>query len=438
MPDQTNEACKKFVIFKLLNILFTFLIYVATKIGPFIVLVLIALFSIINLLSVLITIFGDTLNIDDDTIIQDTLKYRMLKYVDYVQSILEGKNETEPIFNIFIIKQFISAVIYMYFGAVFTLILMFIIIGILAIAPLFKSDLVTDTENLSEQKIKSLFTADIFFGLIAAIFLQLLHKLFYSSYIHQRLLNIKEGYNNLDYYILSTLNTQYSEYFPSTTNDGKEVPNTEKIKFFKGLYETVESYKKDNKNDVVSKIVDLCKSDENIDNNKLKLGFLTFVLYSHLYDNIPDTNTSAQKSVVKYFFKKINSSTTDVSNVLETGDTELSFAAFFLEKEGIQFIDKTKYTNLLENTNTIYELDDIIDTINYKLREIPDFGNLSTEILAFSSILCAVSVTFAIVHYKLLQYFSTDNDKEKLNQLKSFISSKKDLFTQSFKERKNE
>lgn len=219
-----------FKIFALLNIVFSGLMFITTKMGPLILLALIILISGINLMMILFQIFIDNMNIDDDTIIQDTLKYKMLEYVDYVQDLLTDQNKTEPLFQIFTVKTIISIIIYLYFGAIFTVLLMIFLILLITLLPLFKENINIDTENLSEEKFKSHFTSDIFFGIIVGIVLQIIHKIFYSSLIHNKLLVIRQGYSNLDFYILSTLNSQFQlikediiAAATDATNEGKEI-----------------------------------------------------------------------------------------------------------------------------------------------------------------------------------------------------------------------
>jgi|DEB0MinimDraft_4_1074332.scaffolds.fasta_scaffold08696_4 hypothetical protein len=423
-----------FKIFALLNIVFSGLMFITTKMGPLILLALIILISGINLMMILFQIFIDNMNIDDDTIIQDTLKYKMLEYVDYVQDLLTDQNKTEPLFQIFTVKTIISIIIYLYFGAIFTVLLMIFLILLITLLPLFKENINIDTENLSEEKFKSHFTSDIFFGIIVGIVLQIIHKIFYSSLIHNKLLVIRQGYSNLDFYILSTLNSQFQlikediiAAATDATNEGKEIAAEKgKKTFLLKLYDIHKGYDKNNRTKIMQKIIEASKIGENVDSNRMKAGCMLFVLYSHLYDNIPDTNLSAQKKIQKYFFNVCKTETTDdyeICSVDANDKGSLPYASFFLAKDGVSFIKKDLYKDLVDDATTEY-LDDIVENVNLKLREIPEFGNLYSEMIAFSSILFGVSVAFGILYYKVVRHFSSTDDKKKINMVTSFLQEK--------------
>ena len=408
--NNRNMFIKKVNIFAIFQSIMNLFFYGFAKYGPLLLVFIIAFLSILHLIIVIYTIFHDNLSQDEDTIIKDTLKYKYLQYVKYIHCKIkfskdnnedkdnECENNNEPLsFMIFVINSLTSVLIYSYLILSIGLIFIAIILYLIPIAKIFISDVDFDDEKLTPEYIKSLFSIDMFVGIIIAIILQSVHKALYSSNIHPILLNIKEAHDSLDDFILNEIPKNLNEDIKNGLKTALNNYDQDNLKSFEDIKKITYEETKDN----------LLQQITITSNNKFYSYAITyFILYMHIYDKIPDTN-DRNKDVIKYFFNR-----KDSKDLKET-----SYISFFVDKKGMSLIDKTSYLQYDIPSEVLKEVDKNIDEVNFRLRQCPDFGNISTNFITHALIVCVVSVIAFVLHFKLFSSNISPEESEKIKQI---------------------
>lgn len=504
----SDSECDKKVIFKYINIIIEWVIVSAGfKVIPFILAGLVVIVSIINLIKTFYITTDDYLKNDDDIIKKDTIKYRLLKYVNYLNLKLNGANVSEPVFSIFTITEVVNSIIYLYMVLIILCLMIGIIILLIMSAKLFMDYFVVDDENFDFKNLQGLVTSDIAIGFIFALLLFMLFKLIYTGYIHPKLVIIKEAYDDLDYYILSLLATKCShsncderwhwysqksiddngnyvfkdeyqlpesisdeDYHKDTTwnkeNDGNinNLPSFNINPFSSAIntndIQVLKTNKERKKQDAVytvcvnnkcemrhgnktsfkdlksvldksffeilkkrtkgGKLIEeeLIKDINGSSDNEIKVKkLLVYILYSHLYDNIPDTNVNALKTVIYYFFNPDEEDEKDNPLLNDENNLKLSYVSFFLESKGIQLIDKEIYQHLTEDASILQEVNMKIDNINAKLRDMPTTDGIVMDFVTYSIIICVVSILLFIAYVAQIQ--SSEHSLQILKDLTS-------------------
>jgi len=520
----SDFECDKKVIFKYINIIIEWVIVSAGfKVIPFILAGLVVFVSIINLIKTFYITTDDYLKNDDDIIKKDTIKYRLLKYVNYLNLKLNGVNVSEPVFSIFTIMEVVNYIIYLYLVLFILCLMIGIIILLIMSAKLFMDYFVVDDENFDLNNLSGLITTDIIVGLIFALLLFMIFKLIYTGYIHPKLVIIKEAYDDLDYYILSLLATKCSnsncdekwhwysqksiddngnyvfkdEYqLPESITDQEyNTPNTWNtenagninnlpninINPFSSAKNTndiqvLKTNKERKKQDAVytvcinnkcemrhgnktsfkdlksvldksffeilkkrtkdSKLIEeeLIKDINGSSDNETKVKkLIVYILYSHLYDNIPDTNVNALKTIIYYFFNPDNEDEKDNPLLNDENNLKLSYVSFFLENKGIQLINKELYQHLTEDASILQEVNMKIDNINAKLRDMPTTDGIVMDFVTYSIIICVVSVILFIAY--VLQIQSSEHSLQILKDLTYIFTALKDFLTKKNQQR---
>lgn len=419
-----NEEQLKYPLLKKVNIFAIFqsvinlFIYGLGKYGSYALVLVIAFLSFINFMIIVFTIFWYNLSHDEDTIIKNTLKYKYLEYVKFIHCKREGESScsesnvngdeekycdaadlNEPLsFLIFAINSLIGLLIYLYIILTIGLIFSAIILYTIPIVKIFIEDVDFDDEKLTPEYVKSLFTVDMFIGIIVAIILQFVHKSLYSSNIHPILKNIQEYHDSLDKHVYDIKNQIF-------TIDVVDDVKMKGFEYFKNMFD---EYNRENDKDIINKIKlqkDIIKDDKTIKEvqiNKHKL-ILYFILYKHLYDEIPDTVNNKKQDLLQYFF----------------GKKESSYISFFVDDRGIKLIDQSIYKEYQDVTD---EIKKEIDEINFKLRQVPEFGNISANFITYSFILFVVAVVSLIFHTNVMFANVTDEEKEKIQNIRNKFS----------------
>jgi len=408
---------KKVNIFAIFQSVINLFIYGLGKYGSYALVLIIAFLSFINFIIIVFTIFWYNLKHDKDTIIKETLKYKYLEYVKFIhckrkgesspksgdvngdeEKICDNTDINEPLsFLIFAINSLIGLLIYLYIILTIGLIFSAIILYTIPIIKIFIEDVDFDDEKLTPEYVKSLFTADMFIGIIIAIILQFVHKSLYSSNIHPILKNIQEYHDSFDKDIYDIKNKIFNIIDDDKKNEGFD--------FIKNLFD---EYNRENTKDIIDKIKlqgDINQNDKNIEAEKIDKNkiILYFILYKHLYDEIPDTVKNKKPDLLTYFF----------------GKKESSYISFFVDDRGIKLIDPSIYKEYSEVTD---EIKKEIDGINFKLRQIPEFGNISANFITYSFIVFVVSVVSFIFHTNVMFANVTDEEKEKIQNIRNKFS----------------
>ena len=213
--------------------------------------------------------------------------------------------------------------------------------------------------------------------------------------------------NGLRETAIATINDQIEKEKAAAEKEKAAIENSKSA--VEKAKEEILKYKKDNKPSIKAKLNGYLKP--NIDNKIKRQIILCYVLYTHLYDNIPDTNTLALESIKEYFFEEATGTEANATETTKGVERpERSFISFFVASQEIKFIDKNDYRDLTsDDENLLKEIDDIVDNLNYQIRGIPDYGNITIEFFAYAIIQFLLSGILFYVFYRLLKYYHTDN-----------------------------
>lgn len=412
-----NENCRVVELFFFINLFVTFLINVGLKIIPTILMIIITLLSIKAFIHATYVNIYDSLQTTVDTINHDTVKYKLLKYIDFTERLLAGKSANEPVYTIFTTKSALNAMMYLYI----TIFIMFICLGIIIMfimfAPLVIDGFKSDSDKFNVPELKKMFSIDIVIAMVFAGALFLIYKIFYTSRLHSKLDTMKSAVDALDYYILNQINILGNTMeLPSDDESSKD--KLKKVGTIdKNFYKILMNKSKDNflTDDLISEDI---KKESN-PNIKIQKA-LIYALYLHLYDNIPSTNVRALEKVQEYFFDTDETNTT-TQNISDAEKVRISFTSLFVKKQDIIAIDKSIYKKIITDPTIIQGVDERLDEINKKLQDISisDTGNIADEFVTMSFIIMVVAIGIFVLYMYILIY--TGSSEELKSYLKSFM-----------------
>jgi hypothetical protein len=183
----------------------------------------------------------------------------------------------------------------------------------------FKVKLDGDSNILS-----SLFSVPTFIGIGIAVILGIFHWQYFNNVIYPALNTIKKAIYNIDLTINNEL-TKASDSFNAELF-------TLLCKKSKGIEEFTK-YAPYVQSDIKSGQID-----------KAKQKIIMIILYSHLHDQIPNTNMRAMK-LINYYFVKNPISQQDTLDIRDADElNDLTFISLLVESAGIQQI-KSEYIN---------------------------------------------------------------------------------------------
>lgn len=399
----SQEECTVIPLFNFISKLIFYILLIGFIFIPAVLLLIVPIISFITFLHALYITIKDKLEQSEDTIKRDTLKYKLLKYVDYIDNQYKGISESEPVYMLFIVKNLVSNNIYNYLVCGLLLMFIGIIVVLITFSPLVINGFRSDPENFNinvqqdSEYGKILSITNIFVGFIFTLIIFLLYKLVYGLYLHKKLVEVKKKNNELDYYILKKINS-----FSQNKNDNKSSTNV----IDKNFYDILINKNKDNIL-IEKNIKNNIQNTTNKDIKKQKA--LIYALYLHIYDQIPDTNQAALKLVQEYFFDE-KSESDDVNNKNLNKNLNISYISLFTEQSGIKLIDKTIYKNVVDDNDVIQSIDYILDNINAILRQMPEYDNINLEFLGFSItvMIISIGIVFGYIYY-LLKNNKTNN-----------------------------
>jgi ABC-type multidrug transport system fused ATPase/permease subunit len=198
----------------------------------------------------------------------------------------------------------------------------------------------------------------MFAGLIFAIVLGVFHTLYMNNLVKPEVMNIKKKIASIDKTIKRQLNTPDNKFNAELFDN--LITKTKGTAY-------LSDFRKYVMNDYKQK--DYAKAQQKI---------IMIILYSHLYDNIPDTNPRALQLVNYYFFKEPYIPSAEME--INADDTSnLSFVSLLLEKNNVgaigdELINYDFYTGIEKDANI------------RKVREnvMRFFNNLNKELTAFT------------------------------------------------------
>ena len=199
----------------------------------------------------------------------------------------------------------------------------------------------------TDLKLSNLENYDVYLGLLIVVFLFMFYKM-YFSFIHNKMNKTKEELSKIDAKIKDSL----SSLSPNVSSE---------------IYEILKNKKKGNTNGEYEQINDLIVKDLSAGNNNLALQkLLLATYYTHLQDNIPDTNQSALESINDYFFKESDG----ISSVKSQEECkDLTYVSLMVESNGVTTIDKF-YKNLEFSKNQSPEIKSMLDNVDKIVKNI--------------------------------------------------------------------
>lgn len=418
-----------------------------TIMAVLVLLVMIIIISILNLLLLGVLVAIETFRYDNDMIIKDTMKYKLLRYVDYLNQKEKAKKEkteeppasqppaqtttTSSIFSYFgmnttnmmiattettttQVPEVQAAPItepyfYIYSGIVPMLSMIYlcytflIIICILAgliyivfayfVKIMYKDFKVVLNGNGSDI-LSSLFSVPVFLGIGTAVALGIFHWIYFENVIKPELTTIRDAIHQIDTIINDELtsksHTFSSDIFRLLTQKQKGIDDLEK-------------YKQYIKTDIESDQFD-----------KAKQKIILIILYSHLHDAIPSTNTRADQLIKYYFFKNpvLSESAQTVQLRASMELSDLTYVSLMVDKLGIRQIsdDYIKYDfyscdhkgragnviNLQKDVQMFFQ------QLNNKLMSFPEFRNNRDLFAIYMSVFAIICLILSFLFFKLL------------------------------------
>lgn len=407
------DNCRVVELFFFINIFVAFLINIGLKITPTILMIIITLLSIIAFIHATYANINDSLQTAGDTINRDTIKYKLLKYIDFTKRLLDGKPIQEPVYAIFTTKRVLNAMLYMYITVFIIFVCLGIIILFVMYAPLVIDGFKSDSDKFNVAELKQMFSTDIVIAMFFALMIFLVYKTFYTMYLHVKLEKMKSAIDALDYYILNQINilgnTMETQH---TSGETKTVGTIDKT-----FYKILMNKTKDNflTDDL---ILENIKKEPNT-NIKIQKTFI-YALYLHLYDNIPSTNVRALKMVQEFFFDTDETNLT-TQNISDAEKVRISFTSLFPKNNDIYAIDKSLYKKLITDLEIIQGVDERLDEINIKLQDISiaDTGNIADEFAILALIVMIVAIAVFVFYIYTLTHLGSSEDLK--NYLKPFM-----------------
>lgn len=412
------DNCRKVELFFFINLFVTFLINVGLKITPTILMIIITLLSFKAFIHAIYANINDSLKTAGDTINHDTIKYKLLKYIDFTERLLAGKPAREPVYSVFTTKRVLNAMMYMYITILIIFVCLGIIILVIMYAPLVIDGFKSDSDKFNVAELKQMFSIDIVIAIFFALMLFLVYKTFYTMYLYVKLEKMKLAVDALDYYILNQINIlgntiEIEDKSDETLTDKTKTVGTIDKKFYKILMnKTKDNFLTDDL------ILENIKNEPNT-NIKIQKTFI-YALYLHLYDNIPSTNVRALEMVQEFFFDTDETNLTS-QNISDAEKVRISFTSLFLKNNDIFAIDKSLYKKLITDFEIIQGVDERLDEINKKLQDIliADTGNIADEFAVFALIVMIIAIGVFVLYIYISIHSGSSEDLK--NYLKTFI-----------------
>lgn len=397
IPLSTGQALasddsNRFNIFEGLNIIFSVTFPLAISISYILILAIVFL-CIINVVLFIITGIYYLTKGSSDTILKDTIKYKLLNYVDYaidgiVTKTLEEDKKSkakEPIFFLFVINYFISIIFMIYIVLTIFYVGAFLMFLIVKIVLPFFSEIKSDNIDMEKD---NLFIRYInfktFIGLVIAVLFFVLYHVFFVKYMHPKLSTVRSAIHKIDVFIQQSI----SRYGKTISKDVLDVLKN------KGKEDTMGAY---------SKMDNIIKKHfANNEYDKCKQAILLFTLYSHIYDKIPHSNQKALKLINYYFFNDPENQDDDI-NVKEDITSELSYISLMTEENGISPVQKV-YDNLEifsmesgEAKKIIDDVENVIDELNKKLQGFPEFKDMFFVFGSYMMVMMVLAICSIVV-----------------------------------------
>ena len=351
----TDEKVQPFKINEIINNIFSVSFNVSMILIFFVVLA-ISLIATVNLLILIVYVIYETVSSREDTIIKDTLKYKIIQYADF----LSGFSSQEPLFMINTSASLISLIIMIYIFLVFICMLCIILyftytVLVPALYPNFLID-----GSMSGKSFAEYISVALFAGVIFAIVLGVFHTLYMNQIVKPEVMNMKKKIASIDKTIKRQLNSPDNKF-------NAELFDNLIIKTKGTVY--LSDFRKYIMNDYKQK--DYAKAQQKI---------IMIILYSHLYDNIPDTNPRALQLVNYYFFKEPYIPIAEME-INDDDTSDLSFVSLLLDKNNVGAIgdDLINYdfytleTGMKQDVNIQKVRDNVIRFFNNLNKELTSF-----------------------------------------------------------------
>jgi hypothetical protein len=472
-PDQQKESSntndskggdeRKFKIVSMLMKVIQMTILL-TKSLTFIFILLIFLLSILNVIILTGLAFLDTFNSESDTIIKDTINYKLLRYSQFFEEektrtyerkkieydpntkkeniTIEQRTVTtkygEPYFFISIISSLLFLILVLYAIIIIVILLSFLLIAIFTIGKFtgyFSNTDIGDNKNDgSKFELKEILSFPLLSGLVVAGILIGFHYGFFTNIIKPNITKSKEAITTIDKEIK----------FGLTAIDGiKDSYGTEyeniKYKFDTKLYKELKSHcnikngydndKPPDENLIISyykryasflKKVKEKEKDTSIQNFKVKQSVLMIILYTYVYNQIPATNPRALDLIDYYFFKNPQTFNEKISIREYNADdvNDLTYISLFLNTETIPIIPGQFYSsNVLQKSleidnDTINKIGNIIQKINENITNISDYRKLFRLITAYIITFFVLSLILLMLYLWIIMKFSNNSSTD--------------------------
>ena len=381
--------------------------------------IIIVVICIFNFIIFGFVIVREFLKDTSDTVLKDSFKYKLLQYVDYysrlqtdkpqgainvaAESIAEVKasNNSEPYFYLMLINFLLSVMVIIY--CILVILYLFGLIVYLLLNMLAMKSSAANIQSVQENdKGTNIFTKHLsiatFMGFLFVLLMYGLYALFFKNLIYYKLKTIRDAIHKIDYVILKGLDGLGSgidmDLVNLLKNKGKENSN--------GAYTIF--------NDYIMKSIS--KNDHNVTVNLIL--FLT--LYSHLYDNIPDTNTDAMKKIIEYFFVSPMEGNFAVA---PERDLTLTYISLMPLSKGITQV-KRIYENFdfytIKNQDIIIikrNLESKMNEINNMILEFPEFVNTAHLFGGYLMIMMFFAVIFLWLYNHIIITSKKEDDLNK-------------------------
>ena len=308
----------------------------------------------------------------------------------------------EPVFFLFNVNFALVLINIIYTLLLVIFIVCFIVVLILKIiVPFFNPNFKTDSWEDNNGNNVFITVATNFYtyvGLIFAIILYFMYRLYFRDFMYKKLHEIKKHIKELDVLIFKTLSV-------GGQNINKE------------LIQIMDEKKKGNSNGQYSQVNDIVYSYLESGNlQKALQSIFYFTLYSNLHDNIPDTNRQGIEKINKFFFQNqddFDKSLTYTSlNLNSNGVIEVK--KIYLELD--IFANKSKYTSQITNIEALQsQIECKIDELNRKITELPEIKNTSLLFGVFIVMIFIFCILFIMSYNLIVIKNEKANNKDSLS-----------------------
>jgi hypothetical protein len=434
-----------------------------TKSLTFVFLLLIFLLSIINVIILTGLAFLDTFNSQSDTIIKDTINYKLLRYSQFFEeektriyekttkvydhntktesTTIEQRTVTtkygEPYFFISIISSLLFLILVLYALIIIVLLVSLLLFAIFAGAKItgyIQNTDVGDEDTKSKFELKEILSFPLLSGLVVAGILIGFHYGFFTNIIKPNITKSKEAITTIDKEIkfgLTAIDGIKDSYGPEYENV--------KYKFDTKLYKELKSHcnikngydndKPPDMNLIISyykryvpflKEVKAKEGLTEIQNFKVKQSVLMIILYTYVYNQIPATNARALDLIDYYFFKnpKTFNEKLSIREYNEDDINDLTYISLFLNTETIPKIPEQFYSadvlkqSLEIDNDTINKMGDIIQKINDNIEKISDYRKLFRLITAYIITFFVICLILLMLYLWIIMKFSNNSSTD--------------------------